>query len=309
MTISQHLTEFAGKTIREWESGVPITDTETMLYRVALSWDESEADEEWTDKFAEFLDDPNSKNISGIVVGTWGFQVDSSRVVEALVSARERLPHLTALFLGDITYDENEISWINQSDMSPLFGAYPQLVYFGVRGGDRLSLGHFDLPALTTLIIQTGGMDANILLEVSQAHLPALEHLELWLGTRGYGWTGTLEDLKPFLTGTQFPELKYLGLRDSEIADDIAVALTDAPILDRLETLDLSLGTLGDRCTIALIDNPKVKKLKKLDIHHHYCTEPIIARFGELGIEVDSSEAESPDQYDDEESRYVAVSE
>ena len=39
----------------------------------------------------------------------------------------DRLPALEALFLGDITFEQQEISWIQQSDISPLFLAFPRL--------------------------------------------------------------------------------------------------------------------------------------------------------------------------------------
>jgi hypothetical protein len=48
------------------------------------------------------------------------------------------LTNLRAIFLGDITYEENEISWIEQSDVSPLLRAYPALEVSRVRGGNSL---------------------------------------------------------------------------------------------------------------------------------------------------------------------------
>ena len=39
------------------------------------------------------------------------FEEDMSGVVEAVVSAASQLPELTALFIGDIIGEENEISW------------------------------------------------------------------------------------------------------------------------------------------------------------------------------------------------------
>jgi hypothetical protein len=141
------------------------------------------------------------------------------------------------------------------------------------------------------------------------ADLPTLEHLELWLGTPEYGGDTAIADLEPLLSGTRFPSLRYLGLRDSAIADQIAFAIAQSPVLDRIRVLDLSLGTLGDEGAAALLASPLVARLEKLDIHHHYCSDETVARLRQLGIEVDVSEQEEADEDDGSTWRYVAVGE
>jgi hypothetical protein len=142
---------------------------------------------------------------------------------------------------------------------------------------------------------------------VGRADLPALEHLELWLGTEQYGADTTVADLKGIFAGKGLPALRYLGLRNSEIADAIARALARAPVLERIEVLDLSLGNLGDEGAEALLANPGVARLKKLDIHHHFVSDALMAQLDALGIEVDVSDPEEPDE--DDRGRYIAVSE
>src|SRR5262249_24983775 len=192
-----------------------------------------------------------STQISEIAIGNWwcmgsyAFE-GSDSVVEALVAARDRLPKLRAIFFGDIIRDENEISWIRQGDLSPLLAAYPLLEIFVVRGGtDELSLGSLKHDMLKSLIIQSGGLDAGVVREVAAADLPELEHLELWLGTDSYGGNATVADLAPILEGGLFPKLKYLGLRNSQIADRIARAIATASVVERIRVLDLSMGTFG----------------------------------------------------------------
>ena len=51
------------------------------------------------------------------------------------------------------------------------------------------------------------------------------------------------------------------------------------------------------------------RKLKKLDLHHHFCSNDMMQRLQTLGIEVDVSEREEPDEWDGQEQRFVAVSE
>ncbi|HLZ60194.1 MAG TPA: STM4015 family protein [Ktedonosporobacter sp.] len=313
--------ERAGKGVLWWDPATDVIeqfDPATHIYKIGLTFDD-QADITWVDKFALFLYASVSRASTGLVVGVWWNLGDGSgglaevpQVIEAICAARERLPHLKALFFGDIASDENEISWIQQGDMSPLFEAYPALEHFGVRGGNGLTLGTMQLEHLKSLVVETGGLSADVVRTVIRSHLPALEHLELWLGTQDYGATSTLEDLAPLLSGELFPNLRYLGLRDSEFSDAIAIALTQSPLLERIRVLDLSLGTLGDEGAAALLACPAVRKLEKLDIHFHYCSDEMIQQLRELrklGVELEDDRSYATIYDDDEEYRYVAVGE
>jgi hypothetical protein len=312
--INEHITNFAGKPVKDWESESGIRDPENICYALRLSYEEGEEGQQWTDKFAAFLDDPSSSRVSEIVIGDWGLlnaamNETSAFVVEALVAARNHLPNLRAIFFGDIISEECEISWIRQSDISPLFAAYPCLENFSVRGADGLNLGALKHDKLKSLIIQSGGLDANVVCEVAAADLPELEHLELWLGEENYGGNTTVADLAPILDGAMFPRLKYLGLRNSAIADEIARAVATAPVVERIRVLDLSLGTLTDEGAAALLESPAIARFERLDLHHHYCSEEMMAKLQSFGVEVDVSERQKTDTDDDETWRYVAVGE
>jgi hypothetical protein len=331
MSIQEHIKEFAGYRVAEWHVGDEIQTSRETIYRISLSYDEQEGDTTWTekfkqflgipkadesiqwaDKFSLFLDAPNAREVKGLVIGDWGLSSgmqDSASVVATLVEARDRLPNLKAIFLGDITGEECEISWLEQCDVSPLLNAYPQLEHFGVRGANNLSFGQLQHEHLKTLIVQSGGLGTSVINEILTARLPQLQHLELWLGTDNYGGNAKVSDLQPLLDGNLFPNLTYLGLRDSEIADDIAKAIANAPVLKSIKTLDLSLGTLSDAGAQALLASPLIPNLQKLDIHHHFCSEAVMQKFLRLGIEVDTSEQQDEETYNDEVWRYVAVSE
>lgn len=309
MTISNLTSDFGGKPVVDWNPGDDFGDPGGTCYRIALTYEAMEEGEEWTDLFAKFFEKPAVSQVYGIVVGNWGEMctgTEASFVVEALVNARDHLPGLKAIFLGDVTYEECEISWIQQSDVTPILEAYPNLEHLGVRGGSDLSLGSIRHQHLKSLTIQTGGLDASVVRAVTAADFPELEHLELWLGTANYGATTELVDLAPLFSGRLFPKLKYLGLRNSDFSDLIATALADSPLLERLEILDLSLGTLGDEGAEALLKSPATAKLRFLDLHHHYCSDEMMEKLKALGIEVDLGDAQGEDDPGD---RYVEVGE
>lgn len=260
----------------------------------------------------QFLADPAAESVAGLIIGDWGGTAegnDSAAVVEALVTARDKLGGLVALFIGDMVCEECEVSWINQSDMSPLWDAYPNLRHFRVRGGEGLSLGRLEHDALESLVIETGGLDAEVVREVAGAKLPQLQHLELWLGTDEYGATARPEDLAPILAGDKFPKLRYLGLRNSYIADEIAKAVAEAPVLKQLDELDLSMGTLTDDGAQALLESSLVPGLKRLNLEYHFMSPEAMAKFEALSIEVNVDDRQEEDEYDGETFRYVAVGE
>ena len=312
MSVHEHAKEFAGKRVVEWEPGTRVARPEETVYRLSLSYEEIEAGETWEEKFEDFLSEPASATVYGIVVGIWGDTSplgDSSEVVRALVEARDRLQNLRALFIGDIIGEEFEISWIEQSDMSPLFTAYPELEHFKVRGGTGLRLGPIQHAYLTTLVVESGGLDVSVVRDLTASELPELEHLELWLGDENYGASTEIVDLAPIFGGKLFPKLSSLGLRDSELTDAIAATVAHSPLLERLRVLDLSLGTLSDDGAAALLASPAVARLKLLDIHHHYCSDAMVRKLEALGIKVDASDPQAEDDDDGQTERYVAVSE
>jgi hypothetical protein len=313
VVIEESASEFAGLPVRNYDPDEGITDPEGSAYRLYIDYDGSESGETMTALLARFLEDPSAPRVHALVIGAWENVFDSStsteRIVEALVASAERLASLKAIFLADVTGEEAEISWIQQSDVTALFDAYPHLEEFRVRGGSGLVIGSLRHENLRTLIVETGGLDASVVRGIASSALPRLEHLELWLGSDGYGKTVTITDLAPILRGDVFPALQYLGLRDCEGANELAAAVAHAPILSRIKTLDLSLGDLTDEGAKALVESPGIAGLQKLDIHHHFVSPAAVAALESLGISVDASDVQEPDTYNGETYRYIAVSE
>lgn len=306
MSLLTYITQHSGNVV-DWPPDGPPPDPAEVIYRVRLSYDEEDDGRLWTDKFAEMLEQVDTTRMTDFIIGAWtiDFNATAAAAIEALVMARDRFPKLRGLFVGDMSSEECEISWIEQGDVSPILNAFPNLEHLCTRGGNNLTFGKLRHAHLKALIVQSGGLPAGVVREVAAADLPALEHLELWLGTPDYGGNATLDDLTPIFSGNVFPNLKYLGLRDSEMADDIAAAIVHAPILDRIDTLDLSMGTLSDRGALALVNSPKVARLRRLNISHNYCTPAVLAKFEFLDAQVVARDSMGPD----EEWRYVEVGE
>ncbi len=302
--ISRHLTYYAGHPVRDFDPDKGI-EKPNYIYRISISWDDSD----WEEKFKQLTNDPLAEQMHGFVAGAWMgeyYDKTSGIAVDNLVNAADKLPNLHALFIGDITYEENEISWISQSNLGALFAAYPALTHFGVRGGNGLRLGRIEHTNLTRLVIETGGLNREVVQDILQSDLPNLQHLELWIGTEEYGRTVEVEHFAPLLTENLFPNLRYLGLRNAQIADEIATTIVNSPLLDQIETLDLSLGVLTDVGGRALQNSERVRGLKKLDLHRHYLSDKLMDGLRELPISVDVSEAQGDDE---DEWRFVAVGE
>lgn len=312
MAIVFHADEFGGLPVREFDPVQGIQDPVGVAYRITLGYDREQQGMTHEQLLGKYLEDPEIGKVTALVIGCWDGAYEGSgaeSVVDQLLDYSDLLTGLRHLFFGDITYEESEISWIGQTNLSPLIRSFPLLEELRIRGSNDLSLGRVNHEHLKKLIIESGGLGADVVREVTAAVLPELEHLELWLGTDDYGGDATIADVEPLLTGVLFPRLKYLGLRNSIFSDEIAQAIAAAPILNQVEVVDLSLGTLSDAGAQALLDCNRLSQLKKLDLHHHYLSDGMCEKLKALEIEVDVDDQQEPDDYDGEENRYCAVSE
>lgn len=311
MTISENLIAFHDLAVVDFEPGEPLPDLSRSALRLAIRYDGDYDD--LAGLWAQFLAAEGIDKTIALVIGNWANPENgptrSQAAVELIVAGADRLPNLKALFLGDITSEENEISWIEQSDVSVLWAAYPDLEELGIRGGNRLDLGRVKHAKLKKLCLEAGGLPRGVVQSVASADLPELEHLELWLGTPDYGGDSQAADLAGILDGTRFPKLATLALRNCQWADDLATIVATAPIMKRIKCLDLSMGALGDRGVDAIVASPFVKGLARIDIAHHYVSDAGIAKLKALGISVDAEDRREPDTYRGEEYRYIAVSE
>ncbi|MGC0373103.1 STM4015 family protein [Streptomyces sp. SAI-229] len=317
MTIGGHLEELYGLPAFTFpgpgETPRELPGPEAVAWRITV--DSYDAEEKWTEAFARFRSAVDTTRVRALIVGAWedAYETSSADIVEALVAARDRMPGLRALFLGDMHFEECEISWITQTDVTPLPTAFPDLEEFGVRGGKDLALTALRHDKLRKLVVETGGLPVDVVRGIAASELPVLEHLDLWLGTSWYGADTEVADLEPVLSGARLPRLRHLALRNSDIQDEIAAAMASAPVVARLEVLDLSMGTLGDDGATALLGGQPLTHLRKLDLHHNYLSEPVRQRMHETlraaGVEVDLDPDDADEDEDGTVDRYVSVGE
>ncbi|GLW66679.1 hypothetical protein Arub01_49230 [Actinomadura rubrobrunea] len=301
MTVNEHLSHFAGLSVTDVfdEDGRrprPADVPGATAWRVRYDWKRP-----FPEIFQEFLDTVDAARLTHLVTG-WD---DGCDTISLLAEHADRLPALRHLFVGDVVYEESEISWIEREDITRLVEAFPRLETLEVRGG-TLRMRPFAGTALRRLRLETGGMAPGVVRAITSSDLPNLEHLDLWLGAEEYGGDVTAADLAPILSGERFPSLRRLGLEDAEIADEIAAALASAPIVARLESLSLALGALTDEGAEALLSGQPLTHLRRLDLHHHFLSDAMMQRVRQAlpGVEVDLDEQKESGGWP-----YVAVSE
>lgn len=310
MALYENLTSFHGLTVLDFKQAGDIPDLSTTAPRIRCEYDDPAG---LPDHLTALLDEPGADTIQALVLGLWAengeiMDVTPREAIELLVTSKDRLPALKALFVGDIISEENEISWIQNTDMSAIWSAFPKLETFGVRGGNGLRLGKINHRTLRKLVVETGGMPATLAHEALEASAP-LEHFELWLGDEGYGLTTRLSDFDDLFAGRLFPGLKTLALRNCDFADEIAVQLAAGPLLERIEHLDLSMGTLRDQGAEALAASGRIGHLKSLDIRHHYISDDVLKKLAAATPNLIADKAQKPHEWRGELSYYVSVSE
>ncbi|MGW4836564.1 STM4015 family protein [Streptomyces globisporus] len=313
---AQHLHEFGGLPAVDFQhttDGGSRPAADAVAWRVSV--DPYDDDRAWEEEFAAFLDTVDPAGVRALIIGQWGeaYEEHSSVPIGLVIAAADRLTSLEAVFIGDLEAEEAEITWIQQSDVTALLAAFPALTELGVRGGSDLVFPPTKHERLRSLTIQAGGLPVEVVRGVLDSELPALERLDLWLGVSAYEGNTDVSDLAPLLSATRFPRLHHLGVRNSEIQNEIAAAIASAPVVAQLRVLDLSNGTLGDEGAAALLEGQPLTHLEVLDLHHHFLSEAMAERVRSAlephRVRVDLSEKCEPWGDRGTEGRYTAVSE
>ncbi|MBW8484870.1 STM4015 family protein [Actinomadura parmotrematis] len=272
MTFTEHLAEFAGLPVvtHGADGAGPPPAADAVAWRITS---EGQA-EDWEGCLDLFEAEIDAARVTTLVVGSWW---QDRHPLEILLERAASYPALRALMLGDVLGEECEVSWIVQGDVTPLLEAFPRLEVLAVRGAD-VQWPPVESGVLRELRFESGGLPVEVVRGVAASDLPALESLALMLGDSGYGGDTELDDLAPFLDGARFPALRHLGVENCEFTDRVAAALAAAPVVARLESLSLALGTLSDAGAEALLSGQPLTHLRRLDLHHHFLSEGMVER-------------------------------
>jgi hypothetical protein len=253
------------------------------------------------------LSDPELPQLNEIIIGCFGAEPcdadegDCTKLLNAFIQSKDKFSHIESFFIGDMDSEECEVSWIAQSNYNEFMKAFPNMKKLVIKGSAGLGFGNLEHSELRHLEIICGGLPKNVLLEIINSKLPKLETLILYLGVDYYGFDGAVEDLKLVASKELFPNLKHLGIVNSEEQDKITEIVMDSCILKQLEVLQLSYGTLSDKGAKILLNNKdKILHLKKLDLNYNYLSAEMVDKLSELPIEVDASDRQCLDESYDE---------
>lgn len=219
-----------------------------------------------------FLDLPIARFLQSLTLGIFKI-VDNGYEQAAAVIAKRKLPTLHTLYIGDFYYEETELNWSNAGDISPIYASVPNLRTLTVRSAG-IVLGDISLPELRSFTTITGGLNAAAVESVCKAKWPKLESLSLQIGAGHQGACTDVKAVAPLLAGTGLPHLKHLGITNSELVDDLCVALAGAKILPQLESLDISMGEMtrgGAESLLRIAD--QLAHLKRFDMSQQYNEE------------------------------------
>jgi uncharacterized protein (TIGR02996 family) len=277
--------------------------------RIGPPTDKYETSEiDFPDAIAKLMQLPGIGFLRGLVIGAKDFDdypTSWSDCIEALADAGVPRSLRSLAFSRGQYWD---ISSTELGDLSPLYPQLQHLRELSIELG-AMSFGAMDLPSLQKLEIVTGGLTGENVASIGKARWPALETLSLCIGETGndYGCTVELSDLGPLLSSDHLPRLRHLSLSNSSLADELAAALTRSPLLPRLQTLGLDLGTMSDAGARTIIEHwQSFSHLESLDLSHGYFTGEIVDQLKKLKGPTIVLDDLQPGDDDD---RYCAISE
>ncbi|MDR0431200.1 MAG: STM4015 family protein [Tannerellaceae bacterium] len=272
---------------------------EAMKYK--LTYDEYDEGKTQEDLLNKIIKDRKLPGIKQLTIGCWSYESEDCRdLVDGMVANKEKFAHIEDLFWGDIDQEESEVSWIEQTDLSPLLDSMPKLTTLKIKGTNNLSIGQKSRPEWKSLEIISGGLPSNVVEDIIQSDMPNLECLILYVGVEDYGYDGSIEQFKPLISKEKFPKLTYLGIVNAEEQDSVIELFLESDILSRLETMDVSAGVLTDKGGQLLLDHvDKIKHLKFIDMAYNYLTDEMRKKLSELPVTVDVSDPQDLDDYEE----------
>ncbi len=262
----------------------------------------------------QFLEAPIARFIESLRFGLAHFESNNNWAPTLdVVTRSEQAQRIRSLRFDAYTYTDCEISWTPFGDFAFAWKRLPSLELLHIRSGAGGNLGDIELPRLKTFIFESGGLGGDLLASIVNAKWPALEHLEIWTGSSNYGAGGTLHQLRPILAGAGLPELRHLGIVNSELSDGLVPALAMSMLLPQLHSLDLSRGVFARVATDALVEHAAAfRHLASIDLTDNVLEPDEIARIRAVLDNVifgDQREREEDEDDDGELGHYVSLGE
>ena len=237
----------------------------------------------------DFLNEPLVQRIEALI-----FNGDYNL---PFISDSHRFSNLKALFIGAYELANYDIIYAYPVwNISIILKAFQKLELLQLRCGEENRdypywryFTQFKHESLKAVILETKGLSREQVAQIFTLELPDLEHLELWIGNDNdddYEANTSIEHLAPILSGEIFPKLYYLGLRNCEYADEIAIAIVNSPLINKIKILDLSLGFLTDAGATALLNCPAINDLDILNIASNRLSKTMVDKLMQLDTEV-----------------------
>ena len=122
-------------------SYIDINDPHAKTY--AYDYDDYDNGKGPVSMVEEILADPDFPGLEYLVIGSWGsaYEDGCQEIIDGIVDHADRFSHITKLFIGNMDYEECEVSWIIQGNYSRLWAAMPQLKELTIMGSTDLDLG------------------------------------------------------------------------------------------------------------------------------------------------------------------------
>ncbi len=278
------LENFNGQPVEifELEEGIQSTD---VAYKIVIDfWEEEETGEDYSAKLEKLCESDLVGELKNLVLGNWIEEYGEDDVdnikdaIAILIENAEKFTSLEGLMIGDIFYEESELSWIFYDDMSALWAAFPNLKILHVRGAGGLKLGKIKHDNLEKFILESAGTSQNVALELAKAELPKLQYLELWLGDERHAdGEEVLEHDLTLIFNNSFPSLKSVAILNSSLGFKMIRSIKETSLINQLTSLDLSGGTLGDETIGELLDE-NLQQIDTLDISLNYFSNETVQK-------------------------------
>ena len=150
----------------------------------------------------------------------------------------------------------------------------------------ELNLGKVRAPRLERAVFSCYQLTAAACRAIAAAEIPRVRHLSVTLSAPpAFDWLGncSVRTVRPLLARSDLRDLRFLGLKQCDFADDLARALNQAPILASLDHLDLSGGNLTDDGAEALVLAVRsLRHLKVLDLSDNFLSRAGVRTVGRI---------------------------